>query len=91
MVAAGLLWPHLNLWPSWNAVIGHSLWISLYAIWLSLLLAAAFGAGRGLPIAGQGITTTPAKQYLVTAMMAAGSLVLTATVVAMLVGWSWRA
>lgn len=88
LMAAGPLWPHLRLWPSWSAVIGHGLWISLYGIWLSLLLAGAFGAGRGLPIAGQGITSTPGKQYLVTGMMAAGSLALTAVVLSVLVGWS---
>ena len=90
LVAAGLLWPHLGLWPTWNVAIGHALWISLYAIWLSLLLAAVLGAGRDLPIAGQGIATTRGKQYLVTGMMGAGSLALTILVAALLVGWSWR-
>ncbi|HSZ49982.1 MAG TPA: hypothetical protein VK801_00305 [Caulobacteraceae bacterium] len=91
LVAVGLLWPHLGLWPAWKGAIAEGLWISLYAIWLSLLLAAVFGAGRGLPIAGQGITTTVGKQYLVTGLMAAGSLALTVTVAAMLLGWSWQA
>jgi hydroxylaminobenzene mutase len=90
LATIGLLWPHLKLWPTWGAVIGYGLWISLYAIWLSLLLAAALGAGRGLPIAGQGITTTPARQYLVTGMMGVGSLALTFAVAALLIGWSWQ-
>jgi hydroxylaminobenzene mutase len=74
LIAAGLFWPHLHLSAPWSGVIAHALWISLYAVWLSLLLAGLFGAGRGLPIAGQGITTTPVKQAVVTVLLAAGSL-----------------
>ncbi len=51
LIAAGLLWPHVHL-AAWSMVVGHALWLSLYALWLSLVLAAAFGAGHGLPIAG---------------------------------------
>src|SRR5690242_21800078 len=53
LIAAGLLWPKLVL-GFWSVPLAHALWISLYAIWLSLVLAATFGAGQGLPIAGQG-------------------------------------
>ena len=90
LTVAGLLWPHLGLWPAWTAAIGHGLWISLYAIWLSLLLAAVLGAGRDLPIAGQGIATSRGRQRLVTGMMGAGSVALTIVVAATLVGWSWQ-
>ncbi|MBV8683839.1 MAG: hypothetical protein JO111_13275 [Caulobacteraceae bacterium] len=91
LLAAGLLWPHLRLWPAWNGVIANALWISLYGLWLSLLLAGVFGAGRGLPIAGQGITTTAAKQYAVSGLMVVASLALVVVVAAMLLGWSWQA
>jgi hydroxylaminobenzene mutase len=90
LIAAGLLWPKLDL-GSWSAAVGHALWLSLYAIWLSLLLGAAFGAGRGLPIAGQGITTTKRKQAIVSVLLIGGSLVSAVAVAAMLIGWSWRA
>ena len=46
LIAFGLLWPKLMLWPAWSTVIGHAMWISLYVIYASLVLAAAFGAGR---------------------------------------------
>lgn len=89
LVAAGLLWPKLEL-GSWSAPVGLALWLSLYAIWLSLVLAALFGAGRGLPIAGQGITTTKGRQAIVSVLLIGGSLVSALAVAAMLIGWAWR-
>src|ERR1700679_2449650 len=62
MIALGLLWPRLTIAPAWGGLLAHGTWASLYMVWLSLLLAAIFGAGRGLPIAGQGMTTTTLKQ-----------------------------
>jgi len=88
LIAAGLFWPNLHLAPSWSGIVAHAMWISLYAVWLSLLLAGLFGAGRGLPIAGQGITTTPAKQALVSILLIGGSLGVLLAVGAALVGWS---
>jgi len=90
LIACGLLWPRLAL-GSWNGAVGHTLWASLYAVWLSLLLAGFFGAGRGLPIAGQGITTTAAKQAVVSVLLIGGSLAVLVAVAAMLVGWRWQA
>lgn len=89
LIAIGLLWPRLDL-GAWGAPVGHALWLSLCAIWLSLLLAALFGAGRGLPIAGQGITTTRGKQAIVSVLLIGGSLVSTLAVAAMLIGWTWH-
>jgi hydroxylaminobenzene mutase len=91
LIAAGLLWPHLAIAAPWDAVLGHALWVSLYAIWLSLLMAGLFGAGRGLPIAGGGITTTPGRQTLVTAILASGSLACLAAVAGVLFLWRWSA
>ena len=59
-------------------------------VWLSLLLAAVFGAGRGLPIAGQGITTTAARQTAVTVLLAVGSLGIVAAMAALLLTWRWQ-
>ena len=90
LVAFGLLWPHLGLWPAWQNTIAWALAVSLYAIWLSLVLAGVFGAGHGMPIAGQGITTTRGKQAVVSALLMGGSLVSFVAVAAMLVGWNWQ-
>ena len=85
LIAAGLLWPKLVL-GFWSVPLAHALWISLYAIWLSLVLAATFGAGQGLPIAGQGATTTRGKQFVVSLLLIGGSLASAAAVAGMLVG-----
>jgi hydroxylaminobenzene mutase len=91
LIAAGLVWPRLTLTGWWGELVGHGLWISLFALWLSLLLAGIFGAGRGLAIAGQGITTSAVKQRLVTVLLIAGSIGCVLAVVGMLIGWRWTA
>jgi hydroxylaminobenzene mutase len=91
LIACGLLWPRLGLAAPWSALLGHALWISLYAVWLSLLLAGVFGAGRGLAIAGQGMTTSPGRQRLVTILLTAGSLGCLIAVGGLLVAWRWVA
>lgn len=90
LIAVGLLWPHLDL-GKWSGVIAHALWLSLYALWLSLVLAAVFGAGYGLPIAGQGITTTRGRQAVVSILLIGGSIVSAVAVAAILVTWSFVA
>lgn len=89
LLATGLLWTRLSIGAPWNAVLGHGLWISLYGVWVSLALAGAFGAGRGLPIAGQGMTTTSGRQTVVTILLVAGSLGCLAAVAGILVAWRW--
>ena len=90
LIAVGLLWPHLDL-GKWSGVIAHALWLSLYALWLSLVLAAVLGAGYGLPIAGQGITTTRGRQAVVSILLIGGSIVSAVAVAAILVTWSFVA
>jgi hydroxylaminobenzene mutase len=91
LIALGLMWSKIALWPSVSNLIGHAIWISLYTIYGSLVLAAAFGAGRDLPIAGGGISTTRAKQMSVTALMGSGSLAVLAAIAALLIGWHGQA
>ena len=90
LVALGLLWPRLSMAPAWSAILANGTWASLYMVWLSLLLAAIFGAGRGLPIAGGGITTTPARQTVVTVLLVVGSLGIAVAVAALLITWRWQ-
>ena len=90
LVALGLLWPRLSMSPAWGSILANGTWASLYMVWLSLLLAAVFGAGRGLPIAGGGITTTPARQAVVTVLLVVGSLGIAVAVAALLVTWRWQ-
>jgi hydroxylaminobenzene mutase len=90
LLALGLLWPRLTIAPTWRDVLADGTSISLYMIWLALLLAAIFGAGRGLPIAGGGITTTAVRQTAVTALMALGSLGIVAAMAGLLITWRWQ-
>jgi hydroxylaminobenzene mutase len=90
LIAVGLMWPRLALGRTWSDVLANGLWVSLDLIWLSLLLAGIFGAGRGLEIAGQGMTTTPGRQRLVSVLLIAGSLGCLVAVAALLVLWRWR-
>lgn len=90
LVAMGILWPHLALAPALSAAVGDALWISLYALFASLVLAAAFGAGRGLPIAGGGFTTTAGRQLAVSVLLIGGSLGTVAAVATLLLAWRWQ-
>jgi hydroxylaminobenzene mutase len=74
LIAFGLLWPHLGVAPGWAAPAAYMLWLSFYAIWLALVLAAFFGASKVLPIAGQGFTAKPWQEALVATIMIAGSV-----------------
>jgi hydroxylaminobenzene mutase len=90
LIAVGLMWPRLALAQTWSDVLANGLWVSLGLIWVSLVLAGVFGAGHGLAIAGQGMTTTPARQRLVSVLLIAGSLGCLIAVAAMLALWRWR-
>ncbi|MBL6854483.1 MAG: hydroxylaminobenzene mutase [Alphaproteobacteria bacterium] len=88
LMAAGFVWPMMHLWPALNLPIAHVLWVSLFAVWISLLLGGLWGAGRGLPIAGGGITTTSGKQMIVSVLLIGGSIGTFVATAAALVGWS---
>jgi (hydroxyamino)benzene mutase len=90
LIAVGVMWPRLSLSPAWSDVLSNGLWISMLMIWASLVLAGVFGAGHGLAIAGQGMTTTPVRQRLVSVLLVAGSLGCLVAVAAMLALWRWR-
>jgi hydroxylaminobenzene mutase len=74
LIAVGLLWDRISISRSWSASLAYGLAVTLVLIWFASLLAAAFGTGEGLPIAGQGVTTTSARQRAVNILIATGSL-----------------
>jgi (hydroxyamino)benzene mutase len=81
LIAVGLLWPHIAMPVIWAGWLSVTLTMSLFGLWLALLLAGLVGAGRGLPIAGGGIETKPLYQLPITALLCvsiAGALVATA-------------
>ncbi len=90
LIALGAIWPKLALSPGWSLATATVLWVSLYVLWLSLLLGGIFGAGQGLPIAGGGITTTRGRQAVITLLLISGSLGSIVAVVPILIGLAPR-
>ena len=76
LTVLGLLWPKLRLGSRQQRLAALASVFSLYAIWIALLLAAAFGTSRSTPIAGAGHHGAPWQEALVTAIMSTGSVAL---------------
>src|SRR4249920_1794675 len=53
LLAVAWLGGHLVLSEAWAAAIAHTLWLSLYVLWVGLVFAAVYGTGRTLPLAGK--------------------------------------
>jgi (hydroxyamino)benzene mutase len=87
LIAFGLLWPRLGISSVAGDWTAEALWLSLYAIWFALVLAAFFGASKVLPIAGKGFIAKPWQEAMVSLLMIAGSLALLAAVAAVLIMW----
>lgn len=80
LIVVALLWPHVakpEPLGEWTAL---ALWLSFYALWIALLIAGLFGAGRDLPIAGGGARSRPAYQYASTVLLYASMIVMTSAV-----------
>jgi hydroxylaminobenzene mutase len=90
LIAFGLLLPHLTISAGWAGAIGHSLWISLYLLWLGLLFAAAYGTGKTLPIAGEGLGAKAWQENTTRILISIGSIGSAAAVLALLLKWHWQ-
>jgi len=90
LVVFALLGARLELSPGWAAAIAHGLWISLYVLWVGLVLGAIFGTGKTLPIAGAGLAAKPWQETTAFALIGVGSLGSLAAVASLLLTWSWR-
>jgi len=86
-----LLIPHLAISIEWAGAIGHSLWISLYVLWVGLLFAAAYGTGNALPIAGAGLAAKVWQENTARILITIGSLGSAGAVLALLIQWRWAA
>ena len=91
LIAFGLLLPHLTISAGWAAAIGHSMWISLYVLWVGLLFAAAYGTSKTLPIAGGGLAAKEWQENTAHFLIAIGSLGSAGAVLALLSRWHWAA
>lgn len=84
LLAFGLLWPHLSLSPRLERFAAWAGIASMWAIWIALALAAAFGTSRATPIAGAGFQGTAWQEWLVTTLLYSGSLAILAAVAVVL-------
>jgi len=89
LIAFGLMLPHLALSTGWASAIGHSLWLSLYVLWIGLLFAAAYGTGKTLPIAGAGLAAKPWQETTARLLISIGSILSACAVLATLSQWHW--
>lgn len=88
LLALGLIWPRLRLGSTARAT---TFWLAVYgtfANWAATLLAAAWGAGRTMPIAAGAHEGTAGQEMVITVLL----LSLSAAVVAVcgLVLWGLR-
>ena len=91
LIAFGLLLLHLRISPGWATLIGHTMWISLYVLWLGLLAGAVFGTGKSIPIAGAGLVAKPWQENAAVTLISAGSLGSVLAIGALLALWHWSA
>jgi hypothetical protein len=79
----------LAISTGWAGAIGHSLWLSLYVLWVGLLFAAVYGTGEALPIAGGGLAAKLWQENTARILIAIGSLGGAGAVLALLSQWRW--
>ena len=83
----GLLWPKLSFSQVTERIASWGCILSMYAIWLALLLAAIFGTSAATPIAGSGFQGSGWQESLVTTILYAGSVGSIVGVALILVGF----
>ncbi|BBY11920.1 hydrogenase [Mycobacterium marseillense] len=87
LVLLGLLWPHLHLSHAWGIAAVALVTYAGYANWLTVLLAAAWGAGRRFaPIAAGDHQASAAKEGFVSFGLASLSVAIVVGVVIVIVG-----
>lgn len=65
LMVVGAIWHHVHLSRSLSRLCFWLLLYGTFANWLSVLLGAAFGAGRLMPLAGGGVTAQPWQEFVV--------------------------
>lgn len=84
--AFGLMWTRVDFrgwrekFAAWSAIYG------MYAIWLGLLLAAAWGASRSMPIAGADALSSRGQDLALALLVASGSIAITVATLLVLLG-----
>jgi (hydroxyamino)benzene mutase len=91
LIAFGLLLLHLRISIGWASLIAHTMWISLYVLWTGLVVGAAYGTGRSLPIAGAGLAAKPWQENTARTLISVGSLGSAVAIGTLLAQWRWTA
>ena len=91
LIAFGLLLLHLRIPIGWASLIAHTMWISLYVLWIGLVFGAAYGTGKSLPIAGAGQVAKPWQENTARTLVSVGSIGATVAIGALLAQWRWSA
>jgi (hydroxyamino)benzene mutase len=89
LIAFGLLLLHLRISVGWASLIAHTMWISLYVLWLGLVVGAAYGTGKSLPIAGEGLVAKPWQENTARTLISVGSIGAAVAIGALLAQWRW--
>ena len=86
LIGLGAIWHRLVLSTLWLKGLFALLIYGTFANWLATLLAAIWGAGRSMPIAGQGQTSDPTKELIVDSLLFSLSLAMIISCVLLLLG-----
>lgn len=70
----GLVWKHLALSSIALKICSALSIYSMYSIWASLVLAAAWGTSSATPIAGAGYAGNETQEFIVNALLYSGSI-----------------
>lgn len=84
--AFGLMWHYVALPEGLQRAAQILAVVGLYAIFASILLAALWGASRSLPIAGAGHSASASREFVVTGLIASGSVAITIATIMVLWG-----
>ncbi len=70
----GLIWPMLVLGAFWSNLACAAMIASMYLVWMGISLAAANGASKALPIAGEGHNAGRGGEVAVRALVGGGAV-----------------
>lgn len=88
----GLMWSRVALPVGAERAAEVLAVMGLYAVFVSLLLAALWGTSRATPIAGAGHQAAPSREMIVTLLLAGGSIASMVAVALVLWGLcAWKA
>lgn len=86
LIAFGLMWKYLALSSKALKLCSMLSIYSMYSIWVSLVLAAAWGTSSATPIAGAGFMGSSTQELIVNILLYSGSLAIIVASVQVLLG-----